>query len=178
MLNFHPLKTLFFIAVTIVTIHSPFSTALAMSPSDKLVKCAENADVYYVDTEYTTTLRLIANEVVFLANGFSWSDIVIISCEQIQEYPLSFYSFPNGKLLKFADSPEVYERRLYCNTRSGGCTDFYYHIPNEMTAVSVIGDNWQQKIIEFPSHFKNLLSLRGYVSGMNVPYSDDAWYFL
>ena len=150
--------------------------AAAAIPSEGLVKCADSSDIYHVDSQDAMTLEIIANEVIFIAHGFSWNDVVLISCEEIASANVNHFLFPDDKLLKFAGSPEVYEPRLFCNTRSGGCTEFYYHLPDETSAATYIGSDWQRNIIEVPASLKSLFVLRGFVSGMNVPYSDDAWY--
>lgn len=152
----------FFIATILLT--TAYSAQAAFTPG-ALVKCAESADVYRVSTQYENRLELIKNEIAFVANGFEWSNVTSVSCDDIEAASLSFIGFPTDKLLKFEGSPEVYENRLSCEFASSrtaqGCGDVFYHIPDEATAASMFGSTWESKIVEVPARFKTYLTPSG-----------------
>ena len=152
----------FFIAAVLFAV--TYSVQAALIPGT-LVKCAESPDIYQVSTRYENRLELIKNEVVFVASGFQWNDIVSVSCDDIENASLSFIGFPTEKLLKFEGSPEVYENRLNCESASSstaqGCGDVFYHIPNEATAELLFGSAWESKIVEVSASFKTYFTPSG-----------------
>lgn len=71
-----------------------------------LVKSTDNPKVYLIDGG---TKRWIASAEIFIARGFSWQDIKVVSPTELDPYPEGkIIGWPDGTLIKSTNYPTVY----------------------------------------------------------------------
>lgn len=137
--------TLFFapllIAASILGYSSFSSNALASSyPDDSLLTSPEHSSVYQIVNGKRSPF---VNSDVYFTWHDDFSNVQEISVAELESIELGnpMPVRPNTKLIKFPLNPRVY-----------AVTDdnFIQHIPNEQTALSLFGPDWNSNIIELP----------------------------
>jgi len=119
----------------------------AQSAGELLLKCPDRPEVYltYVGSD-TRVKTHIPSEDMFYANGYSFSDVVTISCISLDSYQTQakVWRYPSGTLVQVAGSLKVYEV-----STNGGYGVVHYtlqHIKNEKVAAAIFGAGWVSKI--------------------------------
>jgi len=74
-------------------------------PSGSLLRAESLPEVYLI---IAGERNLIPNAVDFLKRGFKWSDIMVVSKEELLSYPSPSGKIQSGSLVKTGDKPEVY----------------------------------------------------------------------
>lgn len=89
----------------LIAAHEQGASALQL-PENSLIKSTNSPDVYLVKNNQRL---IISSAPLFIARGFSWSEIIAIKDSEILSYPFGgFVHWPTGSVLKPFERPEVY----------------------------------------------------------------------
>lgn len=140
-------KKIFAAGVIFVTVLSMSVVAVpagATASAGDLIKMNGLSSVYYLSADGKR--YIFPNEATYFSWYSDFSEVVVISQSELESYPLgaNVTMRPGIKLVKITTNPKVYA------VTSGGTL---LAIPDEATASTLYGANWNKRIVDVPDAF-------------------------